>query len=138
MFNLICHSGVMIEFSLEPFTATLPLPPSINRTYAFNAAQKRFYSNPPVKQWKQNAYDLLMAAGWKPLPPGNWTLAIHLVMHIPEPRDVDSGSKVIQDVLCRRLGVDDRYVFDFRAQKVVTPAKRDQHFQVWVTATCLN
>lgn len=88
------------------YEATLPLPPSINRTYAFNAAQKRFYSNTVAKQWKQDAYDLLMAAGWQPLPVGPWSLTAQLGMYVVR-RDIDSGVKITLDVACSRLEVDD-------------------------------
>lgn len=91
------------------YEVCLPLPPSINRTYALNGTQKRLYMNPAPKQWKQDAYDLLMAAGWIPLPAGSWSLTVQLRMFVHK-RDIDSGLKLILDTVCSRLEIDDARV----------------------------
>ncbi len=91
------------------YEVALPLPPSINRTYALNGMQKRLYMNPVAKQWKQDAYDLLIEAGWKPLSAGSWSLTVHLCMFVCR-HDIDSGLKLILDTACARLEVDDACV----------------------------
>lgn len=115
------------------FTATLPLPPSINRTYAFNSEQKRFYSNPAVKQWKQDAYDLLMAAGWKPLPHGAWLLSAYLVMYVVR-RDIDSGVKITLDVACNRLEVDDACVQRLEIDRYFVARRQEERLDLVVRA----
>jgi len=123
----------IVTISPRLFIATLPLPPSINETYALNGEQKQFYMNPLSKQWKQTAYDTLMVAGWKPLPPGPWSLAAHLGMHVVQ-RDIDSGVKITLDVACSRLEINDACIHRVLIDRYFVRLRKEERLELAITA----
>lgn len=117
---------------MRTFSATLPLPPRINATYR-TTRHGGFYSAPEAKLWRENAYYILHAAGWRSLPQSTTALAIEYTMYVGKTRDAESSVKILVDAIAEALGVDDRIVTDIVIHKVVAP-KAEWRVEVEVRA----
>lgn len=133
----------MNDLYYEPAIATfeLPLPTTVNTSYGIGTSQRtgnpRIVSKDAHKQFKKDA-KLLLAnqtqlfdmhtrkaydrAIGQVRKQGLFIFieTIFFLENIYE-RDEDGGLKVVQDVICKHIGINDKYVLDAH------PAKRQAH-----------
>ena len=80
---------------------TLPLPPPINQTYkaVYSSRLKRtvFFMSYPAKKWKTQVEKMLALKEDKPYFES--TLTMQITLYLNHQRDIDSGLKIIMDVL---------------------------------------
>jgi len=110
----------------------LPLPPGINTSYeigtAYRTGRSRIVSKAEHKMFKRDA--ALLLANQKQLLSkdeqkarnfiieeirlNGWFLFLEIFCFLEDilERDEDGGLKVVQDVVCKHLGIDDKYVMD--------------------------
>lgn len=128
----------MIASPTKPIcTFTLPLPPSINGSYGVRACYRtgksRIVSKAEHKRFKKDA--ALLLANQKQLlgkeereaynraiediRRNGLFLFLEIFYFLEDilERDEDNSIKVTQDVVCRSLGIDDKYVMDVHAGK---------------------
>lgn len=75
---------------------TLPMPPSINRTY--KVGQGRFYKDNGATAWSTEAQWYMKAEGVQKLPEGRYGLSIWFD-GLRKNADLDNRVKIIQDTL---------------------------------------
>ncbi len=135
----------------------LPLPPSINHQYT--ERDGRWVLSHEARHYKthlQKAFRQLKASGklaWQvdadaptlsslfpdegtpKLSPTQLFLCLRLEFFFktPQRRDLDNGLKIVQDLVCEALGVDDRHVVQVELVKRVDP--QNPRLEVTVTAT---
>jgi crossover junction endodeoxyribonuclease RusA len=111
-------------------TYELPLPPGINNSYTpvMIRGKTSFISKVEHKQFKKDAAVLLAnqqqllkkeeRAAFdriiKAIKLNGWFLYLEIFFFIEDilKRDEDGGLKVVQDSVCKHLGIDDKYVMD--------------------------
>nr|BBH90111.1 hypothetical protein KTC_48620 [Thermosporothrix sp. COM3]BBH90176.1 hypothetical protein KTC_49270 [Thermosporothrix sp. COM3]BBH90241.1 hypothetical protein KTC_49920 [Thermosporothrix sp. COM3] len=108
---------------------TLPLPPSINRSYQVVSGTRRLASSPKAKQFKEEAAWMLQAnaqVNWEAVRvirenKQKTPLQMTLKFYLPSlwMRDIDGGIKISQDAVFNFLGLNDNLVVDLRAAKAV-------------------
>lgn len=102
------------------FTVTLPLPPSTNNAYR-NAGLGRALTA-EARAWKQSAAWLVHVdyrdQGKPALSP---PLTLSLFLYLPSERraDISNRIKLVEDVLCAALGVDDHHVHELHCFRAV-------------------
>lgn len=110
-------------------TATLPHPIGLNDTYKIGRG--RFYMAAPARKWQQDAFILMRAAGWRPLPEGLYWL--HLTATLFTVRhDIDSPVKTMLDVVASVLEVDDSSIGSLVVTKGAAMSKDDQRLDLLV------
>jgi crossover junction endodeoxyribonuclease RusA len=111
-------------------TYELSLPPTINQSYqpVMIRGKTSFISKAVHKQFKQeaavrlaNQYQLLNKEHReafdriiKAIKLNGWFLYLEVFFYLEDilSRDEDGGLKVVQDSVCKHLGIDDKYVMD--------------------------
>lgn len=111
-------------------TYELSVPPSINQSYqpVMRTGKTGFISKPEHKQFKKeaairlaNQYQLLKRDEREAfdriinaIKLNGWFLYLEIFFFIEDilSRDEDGGLKVVQDSVCKHLGIDDKYVMD--------------------------
>ena len=136
-----------IDIELEPFfTARLPLPPSINRTYRpvrHGRGGMRMALSEEAALFKQEAAYMLSNPqcdwdGVNALREAQGKLYVPLEVRMTfyfasDKRDEDSGVKIAQDVIFKRLDLDDRTVKRLIVEKEVD----EKNPRVEVAIRCL-
>jgi hypothetical protein len=110
----------------------LPLPPSINHSYeigtSYRTGNPRIVSKEEHKMFKRDAKLLLAnqkqllsnserrarSHAFEEIRKNGWFLYLEVFFFLNDilSRDEDGGLKVVQDVVCRHIGIDDKYVID--------------------------
>ena len=129
-------------------TYELPLPPGINQSYqpVMRTGKTGFISKPEHKQFKRDAVILLANQQQllkkneqeayqriiKAIQLNGWFLYLEVFFYLEDilSRDEDGGLKVVQDVVCKHLGIDDKYVMDAHIGK--RPANGKQRCEISV------
>jgi crossover junction endodeoxyribonuclease RusA len=113
-------------------TYELPLPPGVNQSYGIGTSRRtgkaRIVSKTNHKQFKKDAAILLanqqqlLKRGEqeafrrviKSIKLNKWFLHLEVFFFLDDilSRDEDGGLKVIQDSVCKHLGINDKYVMD--------------------------
>jgi len=113
--------------------ATLPHPPGVNTIWRTgrgrNGLVTKVYKTAPAVQWDQDAVLLLRAAGWQPLPPGRYWLALGCVLHTVR-HDIDSCLKLALDVVAAALSVDDGCIGALSVAKIAAKSRADQRLEL--------
>lgn len=106
--------------------ATLPLPPSLNRTYraAFHG-RTRFYKSAEAKAWTLAAVPVLRAAGLRSVP-DDAAISVRLAVRCARNRDLDSVVKITLDAIAEAGGFDDKRILYLHVTKIPT-SKRAEH-----------
>ncbi len=112
------------------FTADLPHPVGINRTY--RSGRHGWYKTAPARAWEDAALLALRAAGFRPLPAGEHSIHLDLVLRTRR-LDLDAPLKLVIDVVAKALDVDDRCVQALRVEKVVVGKREEQGLEVHVS-----
>lgn len=111
-------------------TADLPHPVGINRTY--RSGRHGWYKTAPARAWEDASLLALRAAGFRPLPPGEHSIHLDLVLRTRR-LDLDAPLKLVIDVVAKALGVDDRCLQELRVQKLVVARPAEQSLEVRVS-----
>jgi Holliday junction resolvase RusA-like endonuclease len=105
-----------------PFTAAIPLPPSLNNAYP--SGKTRRYKSPELVAFKHEAIPLLRqaanAANFAPPPGASLRLVLRLWFATGQSygaSDASNRIKAAEDALAEALGFNDRCVTDVRAIK---------------------
>jgi len=116
---------------MREYTATLPHPIGVNAIWRAGrfAGSTRIYKTPKARAWDQDAFLLLRAVGWKPLPEGEYWLALFCTLHTRR-HDIDSCLKLTLDAVAAALEVDDANIGFLTASKVPVKAKADQRLEL--------
>jgi len=93
------------------------------------AGSTRIYKTPKARAWDQDAMLLLRAAGWKPLPGGEYWLALFCTLHTRR-HDIDSCLKLTLDAVAAALEVDDANIGFLTASKVPATSTADQRLEL--------
>jgi Holliday junction resolvase RusA-like endonuclease len=121
---------MMTEIDIPIAHYELPLPPTLNNSYTpvMIRGKTSFISKVEHKQFKKDA-QILLNNQWqnksrdeqvaimrtmKEIHKKGWFLFLKVFFFLDDilSRDEDGGLKVVQDVVCKHLGVDDKYVID--------------------------
>lgn len=108
----------MIEYA-----CILHHPPGVNLIW--RTGRGRVYKSASAVKWDQDAMILLRAAGWRPLPPGHYWLALGCVLHTVR-HDIDSCLKLALDAVAAALGVDDACIGALSVAKVPVGTRAEQ------------
>jgi Holliday junction resolvase RusA-like endonuclease len=90
----------------------LPMPPSINNTYAVNRTGKNtFYKKKNVKDWEKEA-GWMIKKQWKGSKnPFNGDVQVGIDFYYADNRDIDNGLKVLFDLLQKqRVVINDKQI----------------------------
>jgi hypothetical protein len=115
------------------FSATLPPPPGKNRHHAPGVTKEGKpykYTTSESKAWHRNSLLLLRARGWRPLPPGDYSIEIST--HCYSMHDLDASYFELFDLLKVVLGVDDKCFDRQYSARTRTTKNRRLDVNVWV------
>lgn len=113
------------------FEMTLPLPPGVNNQYVTLKSGRRALSR-EAKAWKRVARQELEVQRFdgrlsealiQAAQEGYLSLFLDFYFETPLRRDLDGGLKILQDTLCKAIGVDDRRVVDIHLVKRIDPLR---------------
>lgn len=118
-------------------TATLPVPPGINRSYA-TTRFGGFYTSKPAKDWATASADhLRLECGWRrvdeSMPGVRVLLAVEYHLYVmSNGQDIDAGIKATLDLIARVLGVDDKCVCRMVAYRTVIRHRAERRLDLRV------
>ncbi len=119
----------------DELTAILPAPPGVNSIWRTGRRRDgvsiRVYKTPRARAWDEQAILLLRAAGWRPLPPGLYWVALCCTVFTCR-LDIDAPLKALLDVVASALGVDDACIGALSAVKMPATARADQRLELQV------
>lgn len=102
------------------YKATLPMPPSANKTRRFTG-KKGGVMNPKYRQWKKQVGLTLKR------PPQLLTGKLHLVLKVYLCRgDLDNRVKPVQDIMNKIVYADDKQIVSSTQARIQTPAKEER------------
>lgn len=129
------RGGIMVA----EYSAALPHPPGINATYRVGrfAGSSCVYKTAPARTWDQDAFLLLRAAGWKPLPEGAYWLHVRCTLFTCR-LDIDAPLKATLDIVAAALGVNDSCIGSLLATKVPATSRADQRLELLVRAYAVD
>jgi len=93
------------------------------------AGSSRVYKAREAVRWDQDAFLLLRAAGWKPLPEGKYWVHLRCTLFTCR-LDIDAPLKAVLDIVASALEVNDAYVGSLIATKVPVKVKTDQRLEL--------
>lgn len=113
----------------EEYSAFLPLPPSVNEAYINLSVAKRCrrVDSPKKRVWTSAATALLTQAGFAPdMARRTNKFAFSIVVGLSSwRRDIDGCIKLPLDLMCKRLGLDDRYCLVVSVKRVIVPKEEE-------------
>lgn len=98
--------------------------------YARHGNATRVYRSARAVQWRDDALLLLLAAGRRTLPAGEWWVSLTCIVHTCR-LDVDAPLKIVIDTaVIDALGIDDRSVGHLEVFKVPVRRRADERLKL--------
>jgi Holliday junction resolvase RusA-like endonuclease len=97
------------------------MPPSLNRARRWNKETGVPYPSENARNWKRDAYALMLEAGFRPYHNGTYRLTVDMQIYCASNRDPDNCLKLLYDVSKRVLAIDDS-ARHMRQQNITTEA----------------
>lgn len=110
----------------ERLVFSLPIPPSVNSQY--NPSGRRLILSEEARNYKVCAVYMLkryqsVVSCWPHYQTRSYALSITFYFKELFRRDIDGGVKILQDVICESLGINDNRVVELHVEKVKTTTR---------------
>ena len=122
---------------MSKLTVSLPMPPTVNNMYR-NVPGKGRVLTQEARKWKDDAILLIRGSLQACNYPGSkgfgpWrALTVTAFFATAAKRDLSNVLKVVEDAVCKALGVDDRYTAEIHLYKAVCAKSIDPFVEVRV------